>query len=225
MTPVHQLTPEQAVQELEQLEDQGPPDTPKERQAYDARKNELSAWILMHPQTQQTEEPPMPAPTAPEQKLATIKARFDKTGDSKEAWAARKLCEEHGLAIPPWAEKRGPARGPRTKREPLVSQPVRVVIADEVDEPPSLAEMDLAKVTPPKAPDLAPYLTPGAGFEQKFNADPVLDTIRDARASVWELLAKMERIHVKDRAAYTKELELLQSATTTAFLMAQGEVA
>lgn len=217
MTPVHQLTPEQAVQELEQLEDQGLPANPKERQAHQARKDELTAWILMHTQTK---EPPMPAATTPEQKLATIKARFDATGDSKEAWAARKLCEEHGLAIPPWAEKRGPARGPRTKREPLVSQPVRVVIADEVDEPPSLA-----KATPPKVPDLAPYLTPGAGFEQKFAADAVLDTIRDARASVWELLAKMERTHVKDRTAYIKELELLQSATTTAFLMAQGEVA
>ena len=211
MTPVHQLTPEQAVQELEQLEDQGLPANPKERQAHQARKDELTAWILMHPQTK---EPPMPAATTPEQKLATIKARFDATGDSKEAWAARTLCKEHGLVIPPWAEKRGPARGPRGKKEPLQSRPVREVIAEEVDTPPSLA-------------DLGPVGDLGAGHAKLAAStfDPVLDSIRDARANVWELLAKMERLPAKDRAAYLKELDLLRSATTTAFLMAQGEVA
>ncbi len=219
MTPVHQLTPEQAVQELEQLEDQGPPANPKERQAHQARKDELTAWILMHPQTK---EPPMPAATTPEQKLATIKARFDATGDSKEAWAARTLCKEHGLAIPPWAEKRGPARGPRGKKEHLQSRPVREVIAEEVDTPPSLADLTQLRIS-----GLGPVGDLGAGYAKLAAStfDPVLDSIRDARANVWELLAKMERLPAEDRAAYLKELDLIRSATTTAFLMAQGEVA
>lgn len=210
MTPVHQLTPEQAVQELEQLEDQGLPANPKERQAHQARKDELTAWILMHPQTK---EPPMPAATTPEQKLATIKARFDATGDSKEAWAARMLCKEHGLVIPPWAEKRGPARGPRGKKEPLQIKPARAFIADEVDEPTGLA------------PDLPPAMAVSEWAERhRLPRALTVYQVREARSMVWKLLVQLEVMATGEREALLPELRLLQSATTTATLLAQGEV-
>lgn len=207
MTPVHQLTPEQAVQELEQLEDQGLPANPKERQAHQARKDELTAWILMHT----PKETPVTAPNTPAEKMETLRLRHErevaegKKNAPRTAWEARKLAAQHGLDVPPWAA---------IKETPLQSRPVRAVIADEVDDPPSLA-------------DLGPAGDLGTGYAKLAAStfDPVLDSIRDARANVWELLAKMERIPVKDRAAYLKELDLLRSATATAFLMAQGEVA
>lgn len=93
LTPVHLLTPEAALAELERLEDNPPPHS-SERPAWQERKNQLHAWVLMH----SAPEPPVtpstlpeasvstPLPETPLEQLDTLLARLDvATDDARHA--------------------------------------------------------------------------------------------------------------------------------------------
>lgn len=75
LRPVHDLTPAEALQELEQLAD-NPPTYASERQAWQERRDQLQAWVLMHQSPSTPTEPSMEVPSSPEEQLDTLLAKL-----------------------------------------------------------------------------------------------------------------------------------------------------
>lgn len=71
--PVHDLTPDEALQELEQLAD-NPPTYAVDRPAWKERCDQLQTWVLMHQTPTTTPEPSMTP--SPEEQLDTLLAKL-----------------------------------------------------------------------------------------------------------------------------------------------------
>lgn len=99
MKPVHELTTDEAVLELERVSDLLMDASPsKERCNLLARQRELEAWILMHQGKQTAPAEPAPTPTKDPDPMPKAKQTEEekraKQREYNRQWAARKAAEK-----------------------------------------------------------------------------------------------------------------------------------
>jgi len=130
MTPVHELTTDQAVTELEQVCDQL---MERSTPALLARQHELEAWILMHqaPAATQTEEPTKdPDPMPAKKKYKTELERREANREYNRKWAAKKAAEKK--AAKPDVPTKSPKSDTSLKRVEETAVPTHVPAPEAV---------------------------------------------------------------------------------------------
>lgn len=180
--------------------------------------------------------PMEPQPKTPAEKLETMLARLKRClaeGRRDNAALARcnirKLCAEHGLPVPPEAAlapkpEAKPKPEPKAKKETPLGQAVKqVAVALDVPEAAVAAAAEASVATRPEDTPKPPPAAPVPAFLRPSAIAKGL--VVDARALLWQAMARLEVMPEADRAALVGELTLLRSASETALLLATGRVA
>lgn len=228
LRPVHDLTLEEAVQELEALHDQRPPEEEPLalhhwRQDHQARVDELEAWILMR---QPKPEPPAAVPTTPteppvtsptlshDERLSTLLAKLSKaTGDATAApdkmafERARSQIHQFRFQVKALVERHGlesPAL-PELPTNPWVvaTPPAPKAAKPDTEVPPD--ELEPQNVSPLSRADL-------------------IKSVATVRRAVWLLMADLERTPVLVRKSLVEDLALLDAAAHAAHSLAIGKL-
>jgi hypothetical protein len=194
-----------------------------------ALKRQTATWKPVPPPDRPVPQPAEEIPMAPpkksaQERLTTMLARLDRAievDDRRKAGQARSeikaLCEAEGLPLPDLRPSQG---GPVRKRETPPTPELEAAIGDVAQS------LGLPALQVEAAVEASTYRPDGAEPSGRAVFPDETDIlIRDARALVWTLLGHLECMEVSARKALVKDLQLLESASATALLLAQGQVA
>jgi len=204
------------LQELEQAKDfWGPAAYEAMRQALQDDLAELQGEATK-PTTTPKPELPMPKitlnPTDPSKRIAHLVGLIDEAAQKGEKlyWAqqeVRKLCEVHRLEVPACAQKVDRAKAPaKSTPAPKPPPPAREGLEGHLEAAIDLGRAIERHVTTPK------------------KLDDVRTHVRGIRRQVWSLLADLENLSPDQLREIEPDLALLDSASATAYQMAQKVV-